>query len=152
VETDHTVKLWSPATGAESRILRGHTEQVNATVFSPDGKILATASSDKTVRLWDPATGELLGVSGHTVAVDALAIRPDGLRLASGSEFVGPFNLDGEYKFWDLKTRSHLSEPSTKHSVSALAYRPDGRILAIAYTGDLRPSLPSISSALMKLA
>ncbi len=34
-------------------ILLGHTESVNSAFFSPDGKLILTASSDGTVKVWD---------------------------------------------------------------------------------------------------
>jgi WD40 repeat protein len=36
--------------------LRGHTDEVEAAAFSPDGKTLGTGSKDGTVRLWSMAT------------------------------------------------------------------------------------------------
>src|SRR5687767_8823269 len=38
--------------------LKGHQRDVWGIAFSPDGKSLATGSSDKTARLWDVSTGE----------------------------------------------------------------------------------------------
>jgi WD40 repeat protein len=50
---DTTVRLWDATTGKEVAILVGHTSPVNSVVFSPDGKAVATGSSDGTIMLWD---------------------------------------------------------------------------------------------------
>jgi WD40 repeat protein len=36
--------------------LRGHTGEVYCACYSPDGRLLATASQDATIRLWDVST------------------------------------------------------------------------------------------------
>ena len=51
--------LWNPATRAEVLRLTGHTNAICALAFSPDGRILASGSTDQTVKLWSTATGEL---------------------------------------------------------------------------------------------
>ncbi len=45
------MKLWNQD-GTLLITLKGHTKAVNEVNWSPDGKFLATASSDKTVKLW----------------------------------------------------------------------------------------------------
>jgi WD40 repeat protein len=112
---DRTVRLWQvdpllpspPGEGrvrrvTECQVLRGHTEEVFAAAFHPDGTRLATAGRDRAVWLWDLATGqEVSRLQGHTSYVWSLAFSPDGTTLVSGS---GDFTV----RLWDtapLKVR-----------------------------------------------
>ena len=56
-----------------------HDSPMGALAFTPDGRALATGSSDGTMRLWDAATAEPLAPPfPHRSWVVALAIGPDG--------------------------------------------------------------------------
>ena len=50
-------------------ILRGHEGPVEDLTYSPDGKMIATASDDKTARLWDTATGQQVLTLSHPAVV-----------------------------------------------------------------------------------
>ncbi|MFI1681905.1 hypothetical protein [Streptomyces sp. NPDC020607] len=115
--------------------LLGHKGAVYLTSFSPNGRLLATASYDRTVRLWDlsdPTRPEPLGkpLTGHKSWVSTAVFSPDGNTLASASD-------DGTIRLWNVRDPRHprlLGSPVTGQggAIYLLAFSPDGKTLAAA--------------------
>ena len=101
---------------------KGHTGEVLAVAFSPDGKTIVTAGSDGLGKVWDVATGSVRAdLAGHDGKVLCVAVSADGKTVATGGE-------DRTVRLWSLVDGTPLGILSG-HSgeVDALAFGPDGK-------------------------
>jgi len=125
--------------GSERNRLEGHTDVVWGVSFSPDGKTLASGSSDKTIKLWDRETGrEIRTLKGHTDVVTSISFSPDGKTLASGSE-------DKTIKLWNLETGKEIRTLKSVARVYGVSFSSDGKTLASGSGGSDGKTLASRS-------
>ena len=103
-------------------VLRGHQGADRRLAFSPDGRVLATASNDHTIKFWNTSGwSELATLTGHERAVVDLAFSPDGRELFTGS-------YDGSIRRWEV----------INLSPKGILWRGPGAVLSIAVAPDSR--------------
>lgn len=109
--------------------LKGHTGSVASIAYSPDGKLLATASADKSIKLWGSSgreSKERAMLLGHLEEVSSIAFSPNGKLLASGG-------ADKSVRLWDPASGRELAVlKGHEIAVSTLVFSPDGKTLATA--------------------
>jgi WD40 repeat protein len=121
---DGTIQLLDLATG-QATTLTGHTSGIEVATFSPDGRTLATGSTDATVRLWDLGTGQTTTtLTPHGGYVVSVAFSPDGRILASAS-------IDDTVRLWDPVT-GQATATLFGHTefVTSVVFSPDGHTVA----------------------
>ncbi|GAA1014090.1 hypothetical protein Aple_042260 [Acrocarpospora pleiomorpha] len=111
----------------------GHSGAVNDVRVSPDGRIVASASSDGTVGLWDLYGNPIATLGDHPDHVRAVAFSPDGHRLAA-------ITRSHTVIVWDVDSKRKLATMSYQGlgASTDIDFDPHGRFLAAAALGRVR--------------
>ncbi len=122
---------WAQDVGAkeEAGILlqTGHADVVTSVAFSPDGKYIASGSSDKTIKLWKKETGNLIRtLEGHSGSVNSIAFSPDERYIASGSS-------DKTVKIWDVSTGEIIKTFNDEGEIWSIAFSPNSEYVAAGW-------------------
>jgi cytochrome c len=135
---DRTIRLWS-LKGEPSRVLEGHTQNVNGVAFAPDGR-LVSAGYDATLRIWSLA-GDPPVVTTLPTPLNAVAVAADGEIVTAGA--------DGKVYFAkpDGAVAGELEVGPTP--IIALAVSRDGKVVAAA---GIRGAVPIVERATRTIA
>ena len=91
------VRIINSTTGRATTTLAGHTNSIVGIAYSPNGKLLATASIDKSAKVWSPQSGQLLRTLDHPDPVYRVTFSPDSRTLAT-------MDSAGIIRLWDACT------------------------------------------------
>ena len=131
---DKLLRVWSSSDLTPVAELEGHGEGVSDLSFSPDGRLLASASDDRTVRIWDLAVGGgarlVKTLTGHTNYAFCVSFSPHGNVLASGS-------FDETVRVWEVRSGKCLRVlPAHSEPVTAVDFDREGdMIVSGSYDG-----------------
>jgi len=131
--SDGSVFLWDAHSGKLKSTLRTEPHAVSlAVAFSPNSRLLASASNDDVV-LWDVERGLLIkSYHGHGNWVSALTFSPDGNELASGG-------FDATIRIWDrAKKVSRQTLAEHTYRICGLSYLSSRLLLSSSDDGTSR--------------
>ncbi len=127
VDGEVSADIYEVSTGKRLQALKGHTGWIKCAVFSPNSKLVLTASEDSTARIYEVATGNCVQIlEGHTRGLISADFSPDGTLALTTSE-------DSTARIFEVATGS-LLHVLRGHSdvVRNAGFSPNGELVLTA--------------------
>ncbi len=138
---------WDGERLAESRILKGHSAEVMAVTYSPDGKYLASGTV-KEFKLWEAES--LQEVCTVQTPAQELAFTPDCRTIYASATCAGASAVH-TWTRWDAATRNEMSALSVEvafdPSMATHRLGRDGKVLFLAPGGHSGSHVRAIDTA-----
>ncbi|HZU37951.1 MAG TPA: hypothetical protein VFA18_18670, partial [Gemmataceae bacterium] len=107
-----TARVYDAQTGQPLTVTLWHKGTVNMARFSPDGRLVATASNDRLACIWDATTGQLaVPPLQHSTHVYGVAFSPDSRLLATIADHPRGRLSAALVQFWDVATGEPVCLP-----------------------------------------
>ncbi|MBW4598706.1 MAG: caspase family protein [Calothrix sp. FI2-JRJ7] len=120
--SDGAIKIWQDDKLIQT--INAHNAEINHITFSPDNKLIASASKDNTVKIWVVSTGKLFFTLEHTAEVYGVSFSRDAENIASAS-------VDKTIKLWRRSDGKLLNTLlGHKDWVYSVTFSPDSKIIA----------------------
>jgi WD40 repeat protein len=133
-DQDSSVELFDVSTGQQIQSFKEPSWSVPSLAFSPDGRLVLTASSNSTARLWDAATGQQIrAFSVARGGVRSVAFSPDGKSVFLGADGDDLANGNVTALLADVATGQVIREfPIDAFIIRSGSFSPDGRSLLVS--------------------
>ncbi|WP_024335512.1 nSTAND1 domain-containing NTPase [Desulfotignum balticum] len=102
-----------------------HDSAIRVVTFSPDGKTIASSSSDSMIHMWNIDSGKLIGtlLFEEHKKINDLSFSPDGNTLVSAC-------ANGMVVLWDVVSKKVKTEFTKRESgIEIVIFSPDGRTI-----------------------
>ncbi|XP_055712499.1 F-box-like/WD repeat-containing protein TBL1XR1 [Phlebotomus papatasi] len=113
---------------------QGHTNEVNAIKWDPQGHLLASCSDDMTLKIWSMKQDTCVhDLQAHSKEIYTIKWSPTGPGTANPNMnlILASASFDSTVRLWDVE-RGVCIHTLTKHTepVYSVAFSPDGKFLA----------------------
>jgi WD40 repeat protein len=120
---DGTLRLWDTLTGAERKVLTGHSGPITGLAVTKDASLIASGSRDGMVAIWRINTAIREREMAARAPVTSVVLVGGDRRVIAGT-------TQGNLKVWDVGAGMSHHELPFGEPVEQLRASPDGRLVA----------------------